>query len=870
MTAAEHAADPSARHRLPYDVTPRRYELHLAPDVDAGTFEGQVRIEAEASRPVDRVVLHAQDLTVTAARVLTNGAAAVDARASSDPDHDDRLVLSLPSPVGPGALVIDLSFHGAFSDQLCGLYRSTWVDDAGGDRALALTQFEATDARRAFPCFDEPDRKASFALSVDVPAGMDAVSNSPELSRQDLGEGRARIRFAETIPMSTYLVALVVGPLERSNPVDVDGVPVRVVHVPGRAGLTSFALDVAAHALRYYADWFGLPYPGEKLDLVAVPDFAFGAMENLGCVVFRETTLLIDPGRASRLELERVADVVSHEIAHMWFGDLVTMKWWNGIWLNEAFATLMELFGVDHFRPDWQRWVSFGSERDMAMATDALHSTRPVEYPVGPPEEAQGMFDVLTYQKGGGVLRMLERYLGEDRFRAGIRRYLSDHRLSNTDTADLWDAIEAATGEPVRRIMDSWILHGGFPVVSVSRQADELTVRQEPFSYAPADGESAIGARWSVPLLLRTLEGPGTTATRLLLEEGSATVPAPGPGAVVVNAGGSGFYRVQYDEASRQRLLGALDQLDTLERYNLVSDAWAALVAGRVAVDDFLELAEALRDEDEPELWRPVTGALGLFDHVADDEDRPKVAGYTRTLLRHMVEVLGWDRRPDDGERTATLRADLLRAMGTVGADPDVRQKALGAHAAFLSGDAVLDPDLAPAVVAVAARAGGPAEFEAFLARHRQPATPQEGVRYLMALAGFEDPALGERAYEIATTEARTQDGPFLVQLLLSSRAHGPSTWARLTSDWDRLAGRFPPTMFVRMLDGVKMLCRDGALASEVAAFVAAHPLPTGGRTVDQALERQRVNLALAGRLAPALASSLAAGVDRLAQPRGR
>ena len=867
MTAGEHATDPSARHRLPYDVSPRRYELRLAPDVDAGTFDGEVRIEAHAGRPVQRIVLHALDLTVTAARVVTSGSEALDAETAPDPDHADRLVLELPQPVEAGDLRIDVSFRGSFSEQLCGLYRSTWVDAAGHSRALALTQFEATDARRAFPCFDEPDRKASFAVTVDVPAGMEAVSNGPEVSRQDLGGGRTRVRFAETIPMSTYLVALVVGPLECSEPVDVDGVPVRVVHVPGRAGLTSFALEVAAHALRYYAEWFGLPYPGEKLDLVAVPDFAFGAMENLGCVVFRETTLLVDPGRSSRLELERVADVVSHEIAHMWFGDLVTMKWWNGIWLNEAFATLMELFGVDHFRADWERWVSFGSERDAAMATDALHATRPVEYPVGPPEEAQGMFDVLTYQKGGGVLRMLERYLGEDRFRAGIRRYLADHRLSNTDTADLWDAIEAATGEPVRRIMDSWILHGGFPLVSASRRGDEVTLHQEPFSYTAADGESAIGHRWSVPVLLRSLDGAGTTASRVLLEQETVTVPAPGPGATVVNAGGSGFYRVRYDDDSRRRLLGALDQLDTLERYNLVSDTWAAVVAGRVGLDGFLEVAEALRGEDQPELWRPVTGALGFFDHVVGDVDRPVVAGYARALLADTAEALGWERRPGDPERIATLRADLLRALGTVGADPEVRRTAMARHAAFLAGDdAALDPDLAPAVAAVVARAGGPAEFDAFLARHRSPATPQEGVRYLMALAGFEDPALGERAYAIATTEARTQDGPFLLQLLLSSRVHGPATWARLAADWESLVGRFPPNVFTRMLEGVKLLCRDPGLVEEVARFVAAHPVPTGQRTVEQSLERQGVNLALAGRLEDALVPALSAGADRLAR----
>src|SRR5579872_6438279 len=479
MLSGDAAPDPSARHRLPYTVSPSRYQVHLAPDLEAETFSGRVVIAAEAHEPVDRVALHAQELEITMA-ALRSGDRAIVPEVCQDPEHDDRIVLVLAEQVPAGPFELELDFSGKLLEQLHGFYRSSYTDDEGVSRTIAVTQFEAADARRAFPCFDEPDRKAVFALSADVPEGMDAFSNAPLVSEEPLPGGGRRVRFADTIPMSSYLVALVVGPLVATAPRDVDGVPVRVVHVPGRDRLTGFALDAAEHALRYFVDWFGLPYPGAKLDLVAVPDFAFGAMENLGCVVFRETTLLVDPERASRLEFERVADVVAHEIAHMWFGDLVTMKWWTGIWLNEAFASMMELLAVDHFRPEWKRWVTFGLERDSAMATDALRSTRTVEYPVGSPDEANGMFDVLTYQKGSGVLRMLERYLGGEAFRAGIRRYLADHQLSNTDTADLWDAIAAATSQPVRRIMDSWILlQGGFPLVSASRSGSRLTLRQE-------------------------------------------------------------------------------------------------------------------------------------------------------------------------------------------------------------------------------------------------------------------------------------------------------------------------------------------------------------------------------------------------------
>ncbi len=597
MTAGTaRGADPSAGHRLPYSVRPLRYELHLVPDLEGGTFSGTVGIDAQTEERVDRIMLHALELEIGSASVRS-GDGSIVAGSAGPSDYEDRVVIELSRPVGPGALHIDIAFTGVLNDKLCGFYRSTFTDDTGATRVIATTQFEATDARRAFPCFDEPDRKAVFAVSVDVPAGLRAFSNGPVIAEEPRPDGGIRVRFGDTIPMSTYLVALVVGPLVASDPLEVDGVPVRVVHVPGRENLTDFALEAAAHALRFFSEWFGLAYPGAKLDLVAIPDFAFGAMENLGCVTFREVMLLVDQERVSRVELERIADVISHEIAHMWFGDLVTMKWWNGIWLNEAFATLMEMLCVDHFRPDWHRWISFGCERDAAMSTDGLHATRPVEYPVGPPDEAQGMFDVLTYQKGAGVLRMLERYLGAEAFRAGIRRYLAAHRLSNTETADLWDAIEQSSGAPVREIMDSWILQGGFPLLLVERNEENVTVRQEPFAYASGSGPSAIGSHWRVPVLTRVVGGHDGGHRALLGPEPLSWPAPPADKAVVVNAGGSGFYRVQYDEGGRHQLADAFGSLATLERFNLLSDAWAAVVAARTGLGDFLLIAEAARYE---------------------------------------------------------------------------------------------------------------------------------------------------------------------------------------------------------------------------------------------------------------------------------
>ncbi len=866
ISPATDLTDPSARFRLPYTVEPRRYELRLAPDLQAATFHGEVTIEASAHEPVTEIVLHAAELAVSSARLSHDGAT-IELMARLEED-DERLVLVAPRPLPAGPLTIDIAFDGILNDQLHGFYRSVYRGDDGTEHPLAVTQFEATDARRAFPCFDEPDRKAVFAVTLDVPEGLQAFSNGPELEVATLPDGTRRIRFGDTIPMSTYLVAFVVGALEATAPVDVDGTPVRVVHAPGKAGLTDYALEVAAHSLRFFADWFGIPYPSDKLDLLAIPDFAFGAMENLGCVTFREAVLLVDPQQASRLELERVADVIAHEIAHMWFGDLVTMKWWNGIWLNEAFATLMELLCVDAFRPEWERWVSFGTERDGAMATDALHTTRPVEFPVGPPEEAQAMFDVLTYQKGAGVLRMLERYLGAKRFRRGIRRYLNDHRLGNTETADLWDALEAESGEPVRAVMDSWILQGGFPLVSVSDRdetadvagptgatdATELALTQEPFAYSPVaepkgDAASAIGEVWSVPVITRALDGG---EGRALLEGPSGVVVVEGAkrGApVVVNAGGAGYYRVLYTADRQRQLAERASELEPLERFNLVSDTWASVVAGRAEIGDFLSLAGALRDDDDPSVWAQVTGALSFLHHAVEPDTRDPLARATRALVAPTFARLGWERRADDGERTPTLRAQLLATLATIGEDAAVRAEAKQRLRAAGTGANPLDPDLASAVLAAVASGGGRAEFDQFVEHYRHPATPQEELRYLGALAAFRDPGLAERAFELAIGEVRTQNAPFVIMGLLGNTFTGPAAWELVTQHWSELTERIPDNLQARMIDGVKLLCRDEGLAHRIRGFVAEHPLRTGQRTVDQTLERLDVNVAFSKRL---------------------
>ncbi|MGH9062428.1 MAG: M1 family metallopeptidase [Acidimicrobiales bacterium] len=874
-------------HRLPRTVSPRRYELTIVPDLDGATFSGTEQVEIEVHEPTAAIVLNAVDLEVGSARLVPaagsggsgSGPASLTGSVTLDADAE-RATVTLAEEARPGTWYLHLDFAGTINDKLAGFYRSTFSDDTGATRTIAATQFEATDARRAFPCWDEPDRKAVFSLTLVVPEGLMAVANTVPAEESDAGGGLRRVRFADTMPMSTYLVAYVVGPLEAGPPADVDGVPLRVVHVPGKGHLTAFALEVGAHALRFFSEWFGIAYPSDKLDLVAIPDFAFGAMENLGAVTFRESLLLVDPALASRLELERVADVICHEIAHMWFGDLVTMRWWNGLWLNEAFATFMETIAVDAFRPEWQRWVSFGRSRAAAFATDGLATTRPIEYPVHRPSDADGMFDVLTYEKGASVLRMLERYLGTGPFREGIRRYLVAHSHANAETTDLWDAIEAASGEPARATMDSWIFQGGYPLVSVAADGRTVQLAQRPFRYRP-QGPAAAGnggsagepgpPSWQVPVLLRAglahgEEGGGSgpngrvVEARALLGPEGARVDLPGPvDWVMANAGGSGFYRVRYDGGLLARLTdGGLSRLDALERFNLLSDTWAGTLAGLTGLDDLVPVLRLVADEHEtdPDVWSAVVSILDHLDRAAPEADRGHVRAFATSLLHPAWARTGWDATTGEDERRGTLRATLLQALGTVAADPEVRARAGRLHAQSLAGTATMASDLAPAIVATVAAAGGAAEYEAFLERYRHPSTPQEELRYLYALAGFEDDALVARTLELSVTEARTQNGPFLLSRLLANRAGGVATWAFLTERWDALLSRFPDNTIPRMLDGLTALARSG-LVQEVHSFFAGHPLPSGQRTVDQILERLDVNVAFTEREGPHLARAL-------------
>ncbi len=819
-----------ADYRLPRSVIPNHYDILLEPDLEKAVFDGNVGIDVDIAEPTTDVVLNAIELEIATATV-TQGDVVQHATISMDTESE-RATLTVASELATGSARIDIAFAGVLNDDLRGFYRSVYTVD-GVEKVMATTQFEATDARRAFPCWDEPDLKATYGVTLVVDDGLMAVSNTSETGRRTLESGKIEVSFADTMKMSTYLVAFIVGELVATDPVDVDGTPLRIIAPPGNEHLTEFALDMGAHALRFFSEYYDIPYPGDKLDQVAIPDFAFGAMENLGCITYRETALLLDPATATQGEMTRVADVIAHEIAHMWFGDLVTMQWWNGIWLNEAFATFAEMKCVHAYRPEWERWLSFSSMRAISQETDALSATRPIEIEVASPEDANAMFDVLTYQKGSSVLRMLEQYLGEEQFQAGVTAYLKQHAYGNTDTPDLWAALEAASGEPVGEIMDTWIFQGGYPRLNVERDGENYRLTQEHFRLI-GDGDST----WKIPVLYSSSDGDG----KVIVGEEPVTVEAADD--VIFDAGGEGFFRVNYDEELLRGVTDRFTELSPIERYSMVSDTYAAVLKGDIGSGEYLRLVSRLKDEEEVDVWSIALSGVGELDRVISSDDRPKMQAFVRSLVARKVAELGWNPTTDESDRTRQMRGLLLRTLGTLGDDQDTIAEARNVYRS----DAKVDAEVAEAALMIVAAKDDGALFDELIAKSNEAKNPQHKIKYLRAATQLGSPETAERLFGmILDGTVRTQDSFWVLALLLGHRDNGPMIWELITQNWDQVMAVLPPATKRRVLDLLPNRSEPD-VAKSIEAWFDDHDIPGGALAIKQQLELLRANVALRER----------------------
>ncbi len=844
-------------YRLPRHILPTRYELRLEPNLSAATFRGRVVVSLTVTQPTTTIVMNASDLDISRAEVRNAEGEFYEASVELDGPLQ-RCRLSVRHTLSPGEWSLHVSFAGTLNDQLRGFYRSTYKDERGSIQTIAATQFEATDARRAFPCWDEPDFKAVFATTLVIDPDLIAVSNSGVRS-DTVEDGKRVFCFADTIKMSTYLVAFVVGRIEGSTPILIGRTPLRLWSVPGKQHLTQFGQEIASASLRFFEDYYGIAYPGDKLDLLAIPDFASGAMENFGAITFRETALLVDRRSGTHGELERIADVVAHENAHMWFGDLVTMSWWNGLWLNEAFATFMEMLAVDAWKPEWKRWDSFGVSRAAAFSVDGLWSTRPIEYPVRAPKDADAMFDVLTYEKGASVLRMLEQHVGPSVFRDGVRDYLRTHSYGNADTKDLWTSLGRAAQQPVPELMDGWIFQSGFPLITAELNAqNELVLTQQRFTYLPSSSPLLTqppSTLWHVPIqLLVTIDGRKETR-RLLLTEREARVPLPRTvQSVLINEGGHGFYRVLYDPTLLARLVDSgLDRLAPTERFGLISDAWAATLAGLMPLNQYLNLTGMFSLERDKNVWAVLIDSFAFLNRIIRPDDRPLLEAFIRERVGAAVEAVGWTPASGEDDLTKQLRGELLSAMGRLGNDTAIQARAAKLYAIFRMDPSVVDPDLLPALVSILAFTGDDARYDEFTGRYKNATTPQEERRYLFSLAGFRQSALLERTLaKTLNGEVRVQDAPFLVSAVMSSVYGKELGWAFVKANWDRMDSLFPKQGLRRMCGGITGLATP-ELEKDVLRFFADRKIDLGGKTLAQYLEQLRITVGFEERCGKAL-----------------
>lgn len=833
--------------RLPRYAAPSHYDIRLELDLETFTFAGTVGIDVEVGEATDELVLNTAEVEIKAA-TLSGG---VEITEIAYDDKMERVTLTLGSTVEPGSYRLDIEHSGIINDQLRGLYRSTYRDAGGVEHPLATSQCQATDARRIFPCWDEPEFKATYQTTMVTAAGLEAYSNTAELDRIPLEDGRVEFRFGKTMKMSTYLLAFIAGPFEATEPRVVRGTPIRIVVPKGNLALTDIAMENAVFCFEYLSDYYGIPYPGDKLDHIAIPDFAAGAMENVGLITYRDAYLIIDPERASQGELQNSLDVIGHEIAHQWFGNLVTMAWWEGAWLNEAFASFMEMKATEAMRPEWKRWLTFANiEVPWAMGTDQLKSTRPIEFEVTAPEEVDQMFDAITYGKGSAVLHMIDEFIGVESFRKGVGSYLRKHEYANTVTGDLWEGLDGASEYPVSEIMNTWVYQRGFPQIDTKLVSGGVRLSQRRYLVIPDETDTTI---WKVPIQLRGVADGEPFQTRLLLDSDEDVVSVDGDIEwVVANAGGHGFYRTSYSDDLFAALLENVESLGDNERHSLVSDTLGFVRNGQVPVTNFLDLVAQFGGEEEQAIWSVITGGLGLVEHHAlAEEAREGFESFVSDLVAPALERLGWDVRETDSDLDRKLRGDLIATLGNLARDQATIERCGGLVADLLAGES-LDPEIATAALSVYARNGGRAEYETLWNVYKESTTPLEQVRYLRSVATVvsEDEAL-ETLDKVVDGEVRSQDSFWVFARLLMGKA-GPVVWEQARLRWDGVLAAMPGMTRTRIAEGISALSQPEVAAS-VRSHFAEHPVPAAARPIEQNLEKLDANITLRERETPAV-----------------
>ncbi len=822
--------------RLPESAQPENYKLNFTPDLASAKFEGDETIALRLLKPSSEITLNAVDIDFHDV-TITSGNTTQKAKITPD-KAKEMVVLSVDKLLAAGPATVHITYTGILNNEMRGFYLGK--DDQG--RKYAATQFEATDARRAFPSFDEPDYKATFDIAVVADKGLAAISNQ-KIASDTPGPGEKHtVRFARTAKMSSYLAALVVGNFEYLEG-EADGIPIRVYATTGKKEMGKFALESAEHFLTYFDKYFGIKYPYGKLDLVGLPDFSAGAMENTGCITFRDVLLLIDEKQGSVDLKKTIAIVISHEMAHQWFGDLVTMKWWDDIWLNEGFATWMESKPVQAWKPEWNANLDDVSTAGGTMTLDSLANTRPIHQKAETPAQIQELFDGIAYGKAAAVLRMLESYLGEDTFRAGVNAYIKQHEYANATAEDFWDAQAKTSKKPVDEVMPTWVKQAGVPIIDVKSQCSgsstNVTLSQQRYYYDKTKFESPGDQLWQIPLCLKGSAGSGAKCELLTKKEESFTLPGCSTW-VLGNAGANGYYRVGYQaEAVRSLASDAESKLTPAERIGLQTDVWASVRVGREPVGDYLALAQGLQHDQNRAVLEDALGYLHYIgEYLVTDNDRDTYRIWFGKFLTPLMSEVGWEAKPGESDEQKTLRTRVFGALGYDARDPQALSEARAIADKALATPESADHELASEALRLAALNGGADFYDKVMAAMKETKTPELYYAYFFTLPRFTDPKLLQRTLDFSISpDVRSQDALQLVTGVLANPAGQKLAWDFIRQHWSELEKAGGPFASAQVVGATSTFC-DSGLRDQVTDFFTAHKVAAAERTYKQSIER--------------------------------
>lgn len=858
--------------RLPTTVVPKHYDLFIEIGLVKCEFKGKVIVDLEVKEPTKRIVLNSQDLKIEEDITLElPDGSVIQATELDTSDNDcETIALLFPAEIPTGKCKVTLHFSGELTDDLKGLYRSKYTSpDTNEERYCAVTQFEACDAHRCFPCWDDPAIKATFDISLSVPKDRVALSNMPVKSEQELPDGNKLLKFETTPIMSTYLVAMVVGEFDFIEDTTPDGIKVRVYTPVGKQEQGQFALEVAVKTLPYYKDYFKMPYPLPKMDLIAVGSFAAGAMENWGLVTYRETCLLVDPLMTSTQRKQWIALIVAHELAHQWFGNLVTMEWWTHLWLNEGYATFAEFLCVAKLYPEFDMWTQFVTETwSRALKLDALKNSHPIEVPVGHPLEVDEIFDDISYSKGASVIRMLHRYIGDEDFARGMNLYFNKFQYGNAATDDLWATLEEVSKKPISSVMSKWTRQMGYPVISVRSEQigkdRKLYLKQSQFwaDGSPGSGESLL---WMVPIEFTSAKSPTEVIHEVLLDKELAEVTLTGTAEnewIKLNPGSVGFYRVQYSSEMLQMFKPAVSDLSLppLDRLGLLGDIFALVQSGQTSTDQALMLLEAMENEDNCTVWSSITSVLMklkmLMQYAPDIQPNFKVFG--RRLLARIGSCVSWDPRPDEGHKDKLLRSVILNLLYAF-EDENTIIEAHKRFEAHKDGTVPLWSDIRGTVYKTVLRNADLETYETFLKLYRQETLQEEKERILCALAAIKNEDLHKEVLNFALTdEVRRQTTLTLLGALAQSRKGRDLVWNYVKNNWDDLHKKYgTPVILSGFISSSFSHYASEEMAVEVEKFFSEHSTSGAERAVQQTVERIRINAAWLKRDLPCIKAFL-------------